>query len=64
MTATATAEDQRMIDQTRAIAEDLGAKSDLWADDDPDIARWFCEASEALHAVADRLEERAEQEHD
>jgi hypothetical protein len=61
---TTTAEDQRMIDQTREIADDFGAKSDLWTDDDPDVARWFCEASEALHAVADRLEERAEQEDD
>jgi hypothetical protein len=50
-----------MIDQTREIADDLGAKSDLWTDD-PDVARWFCEASEALHAVADRIEERADQE--
>lgn len=48
--------------QVRAIADDLGAKADMWFGDDDEVARNFLEASGSLHAAADRLEEREQEE--
>lgn len=53
-------------DQVRELAEDLGAKAEIWhagSDDDDvarEVARCFSDASDALHAAANYLEEMTE----
>lgn len=47
-------------DQVREIAADLCAKADMWHADNDNVARCFSDASDALYAAANYIEDHDE----